>query len=320
MDNQPLVSIACITYNHEKYIAQAIESFLMQKTSFSYEILIHDDASTDSTQSIIRKYEKDNSTVIRAVYQTENQNSQGKSSFVPLFQMAKGKYIAICEGDDYWTDENKLALQVEIMESHPECSGCCHNTRAVNEQGCPHEGDMQLIHYKSEDIILDKTYLNANCRFCRTPSLMIRTSVMPRTKSDWENYSACRANGDMKWSAIIAATGNMYFLARTLADYRYVLTTGSGSWNARNKDKNINLRVFNSLENIKQYILSEYHNELCYDGYYVWLVLNSIKQFAKKHTKENWYILKSLLQITAKRGILIPGIYRYAIRKVKKGK
>lgn len=97
-----MVSICCITYNHEKYISEALESFLMQKTSFKYEILIHDDASTDNTAKIIREYEKKFPEIIKPIYQIENQYSKGnKINLVYNFPRAKGKYIAICEGDDY---------------------------------------------------------------------------------------------------------------------------------------------------------------------------------------------------------------------------
>lgn len=317
MNEQPLVSVICITYNHEKYIAQAIESFLMQKTTFPFEVLICDDASTDSTQSIIRKYEEKSPSIIHAIYQTENQHSSGKSNIPLLMQRAKGKYFAVCEGDDYWTDEYKLENQVTIMEAHSECTGCCHNTKAVNETGIPHAGKIQSIHYRKEDVILDKSYLKANCRFCRTPSILIRASVMPKTSEEWEKYNRCKANGDMKLSAIVAATGKMYFIAKNMADYRYVTTPGSGSWNARNRDKNINLIVYNSLENIKAYIEDAYHCEICYDDYCTWLFLNALKQYVKKRTEENRTILRSLFEKVTNNRILAKGIFHYIANKIK---
>ncbi len=116
---EPLVSICCITYNHEKYIRYAIESFLMQKTDFPFEIIIHDDASTDRTADIIREYEIKYPEIIKPIYQTENQYSKGvKPSFL-TFKKSKGKYIALCEGDDYWTDPLKLQTQVAFLEKNP---------------------------------------------------------------------------------------------------------------------------------------------------------------------------------------------------------
>lgn len=119
--NEPLVSIACITYNHEKYIAQAIEGFLLQKTSFPIEIIIHDDASTDNTKKIVEQYAKINPNLIFPIYQQVNQYSLGNKPFIKyVLPHCRGKYIALCEGDDYWTDPNKLQRQADYLEEHPE--------------------------------------------------------------------------------------------------------------------------------------------------------------------------------------------------------
>ena len=122
MDKNPvLLSICCITYNHENYISQAIEGFLAQKTSFNFEIIIHDDASTDATASIVKKYEQEHPNLIKAIYQTENQYSKGIKPWPNfVFPIARGKYIALCEGDDYWTDPYKLQKQVDFLEANPE--------------------------------------------------------------------------------------------------------------------------------------------------------------------------------------------------------
>lgn len=108
-DTIPLVSISCITYNHDNYIREAIEGFLMQKTTFPVEILIHDDASTDNTATIIKEYEIKYPQLIKPIYQTENQYSK-KDGTIGRIQRgrARGKYYATCEGDDYWTDPLKL--------------------------------------------------------------------------------------------------------------------------------------------------------------------------------------------------------------------
>lgn len=120
--NTPLVSICCIAYNHEKYIRQTIEGFLMQVTAFPIEILIHDDASLDNTANIIREYEEMHPELILPIYQKENQYSKGiKINATFLYPRARGKYIALCEGDDYWIDPYKLQKQVDILERNPRC-------------------------------------------------------------------------------------------------------------------------------------------------------------------------------------------------------
>ena len=120
---QPLVSICCTAYNHEKYIAQALDSFLAQKCDFPFEILVHDDVSTDRTADIIREYAAKYPEIIKPMFQTENQYSKG----VPInetfnFPRAQGKYIALCECDDFWCDDTKLARQIAHMEADPECT------------------------------------------------------------------------------------------------------------------------------------------------------------------------------------------------------
>ena len=133
---KPLVSISCATYNHEKYIAQAIDSFLLQETSFPIEILLHDDASTDKTADIIRAYADKCPDLIKPIIQAENQFSQGRRPGPQInYPRAEGKYIALCEGDDYWTDSRKLQKQVDYLEANPAVFLCAHAVRQINDAG-----------------------------------------------------------------------------------------------------------------------------------------------------------------------------------------
>lgn len=130
----PLVSICCITYNHKDYIREALEGFVNQNTLFDYEIIVHDDASTDGTAEIVREYASKYPDIITGIYQVENQYSKGVSpSLCYVWPKAKGKYIALCEGDDYWIDEYKLQRQVDFLEKH-EDYGLVHtnHVRLVN--------------------------------------------------------------------------------------------------------------------------------------------------------------------------------------------
>lgn len=121
--NTPLVSIICATYNHVPYIRQCLEGFMMQQTTFPFEVLIHDDASTDGTTEIVQEYERKYPDIIKPVYQKENQYSKGIRIFPTyVYPKSKGKYYALCEGDDYWTDPYKLQKQVDFLEAHPDYS------------------------------------------------------------------------------------------------------------------------------------------------------------------------------------------------------
>lgn len=132
----PLVSVCCITYNHELYICEAIDSFLMQETDFPFEILVHDDASTDGTTEIILNYAKRYPDIIKPIIQTENQYTKG-GLIAPrfLFPKAKGKYIALCEGDDYWTDKCKLQKQVSFLDRNPEYVITYTDSQPFDESG-----------------------------------------------------------------------------------------------------------------------------------------------------------------------------------------
>lgn len=135
-NSNPVVSICCITYNHESYIEDALEGFLIQKTDFPFEILIHDDASSDGTAEIIRDYEAKYPEMIKAIYQTTNQYSLNKRINQDFnFPRAEGKYIALCEGDDFWVDEHKLKIQKEFLDLNKEYVICYGDVKAIDENG-----------------------------------------------------------------------------------------------------------------------------------------------------------------------------------------
>ena len=148
----PLVSISCITYNHVNFIRDAIEGFLMQKTTFPIEILIHDDASTDGTENIIREYEAKFPDIIKPIYEKENQWVKGRrGSAVFNFPRARGKYIALCEGDDYWTDQYKLQKQVDFLEENNEYGLVSTAINCVDENN----NLLECANYVIDDKIFD---------------------------------------------------------------------------------------------------------------------------------------------------------------------
>lgn len=119
------VTIRCFTFNHERFIRQCLEGFVMQKADFRFEAIVHDDASTDNTAAIIREYAEKYPDIIKPIYETENQYSKHDGSLTRIMNAhTRGKYIAMCEGDDYWTDPYKLQKQVDFLESHPDYVMC----------------------------------------------------------------------------------------------------------------------------------------------------------------------------------------------------
>ena len=137
MDNQQvLVSIKCLAYNHEPYIRECLDGFVMQKTNFRFEAIVHDDASTDGTADIIREYAEKYPDIIKPIFETENQYSKHDGSLGRIMRDACiGKYIAMCEGDDYWTDPLKLQKQVDILEKDETLMACVTNCSVVDDKG-----------------------------------------------------------------------------------------------------------------------------------------------------------------------------------------
>lgn len=174
----PLVSICCIAYNHELYINNAIEGFLMQETDFPFEIIIHDDASTDRTAYIIREYQKAYPKLIKTIFQKENQYSKGvmiSPSFV--WPKAQGKYIALCEGDDYWTVPYKLQTQLAEMFKHPECDISFHPSYfEYMDFSRPNKANCQ--HRQKTCIIPLREIIHGGGGFCPTASLIIKKKVL----------------------------------------------------------------------------------------------------------------------------------------------
>jgi len=185
----PLVSICCITYNHEAFIRDAIEGFLIQKTDFPVEILIFDDASQDRTQEIIKEYVLKNRNII-SFLQTENQWSKGKYGLIDwLFPAAKGKYIALCEGDDYWTDPYKLQKQVDFLEENEEYAVCFHRYKIVdNETKSVRDDNCSSLFVKQPEIVDIDTNLFLNQWVTQPLTMVFRKDCLDLTLYDQYHF------------------------------------------------------------------------------------------------------------------------------------
>lgn len=147
--NEVMVSICCMTYQHANYIRQCLDGFVAQKTNFGIEIIVHDDASEDGTAEIVKEFETAHQELFKCVYQTENQFKKQNSFFKVMLPMCSGKYIAYCEGDDYWTDPLKLQKQVDLLESHPGSSFSFSKVELLFEKELPTHSYQNMDHYPS---------------------------------------------------------------------------------------------------------------------------------------------------------------------------
>lgn len=216
------VSVCCITYNHQFYIAQALESFLMQKTDFKYEIIIGDDGSTDGTTEIIERYCQQYPGRIQLI--SRNPNIGAINNQVDILGRASGQYIAMCDGDDFWTDETKLQKQVAFLDSHPDYVICCHHTRVIddNDNTVYVKKDPVNLEFEYADVLLGK---REETRIC---SLMMRNieAITNVTKHSW--YFQTHGTDTLLKLYALANTGKkIYVMPEVMACYR--LHTG-GIW------------------------------------------------------------------------------------------
>ena len=171
---EPLVTVSCSAYNHAAFIANALDGFLCQATTFPVEIIVHDDASADGTAEILRRYAARHPQLIRTVLQTENQYSQGRKIGTIILGLAKGTFIAVCEGDDYWTDPRKLEDQVAHLRAHPEAVLCFHDVSIVDSGGKLLAASKIDVHQSSEQQWVLCSVADVLPAMIPTPSVMYR--------------------------------------------------------------------------------------------------------------------------------------------------
>ena len=252
-----MTSICCITYNHENYIADAIESFLMQKTNFNYEIIIYDDASTDKTADIIREYETKYPGLIKPIYQTENQYSKGVETFNFSLQRAEGKYIAMCEGDDYWTDPYKLQKQVDYMEKHPECSICIHAAYRV----LPDKTKLKL-HVRpnrGNKVFTVEEVIHDNWIFAT--SSFLYPAVF---KTNRPYFYEIAPVGDYPLIIYLALKGKVYYIDEFMSAYRIDVKDSWSSRMSSSIEKRIAVynKIINMFDEINRYTEYKYDNTI----------------------------------------------------------
>lgn len=221
----PLVSVWMVTYNHEKFIAKALESVLMQKTSFGFEIVIGEDCSTDRTRSIIESYVSRFGEIIKPIYQTNNVGAF-RNAYEFALPLCNGKYIACLEGDDYWTDPLKLQKQVDFLEANPEFIFSFHDAMILNQR--TGEKHIRIGTGKIDEIIdLKSVILQKNIS---TASYVFRNILDYKSLPDW----FCRiSNGDYGLAVLIAEKGPGKFLPEVMSVYRI---HDGGVWSSKGLD------------------------------------------------------------------------------------
>lgn len=228
-----VVSICCITYNHERFIRDALNGFVMQITDFPFEVIIHDDASTDGTADVIREYEMKYPDLIFPIYQVENQYSKGIRGISARFNFprARGKYIALCEGDDYWTDPLKLQKQVDFLRNNNSNTMCFHAVQVMNAVN----GKLLHTHraYKHTRHVCNmRDIILGGGGFYKIVSAMFVKDALDNLP-EWYFLSPV---GDAALILVAATRGDIGYLDEVMAVYR---ARAQGSWSERKAHSSI---------------------------------------------------------------------------------
>lgn len=222
------VSVLIVTYNHEKYIAEALDSVLMQEVDFGYEIVIGEDFSTDNTRDILIDYQRKHPDKIRLLLQEKNFGFYGKYNFILTFHACRGQYIAMLEGDDYWTSPEKLQKQVDVLDNNPDCAICFHNVMVIYEDPpeLSHPFYVQdpngpFMQGKPRPISTLEDLIKGN--FIQTPSVMFRSRHFEKLP----NWFHMAFPGDWALNILNAQHGNIRYIDEVMGVYR---VHSGGAW------------------------------------------------------------------------------------------
>jgi glycosyltransferase involved in cell wall biosynthesis len=269
--DKPLVSVGMITYNHEKYVAQAIESVLMQKTDFKYELVIGEDYSTDGTRTIVCAYGERFPGLIRTILPEHNQGFHINANVT--LEACRGKYIAVLEGDDYWTDPTKLQKQVDFLEQNPGFAICCHAVNFVYEDGQPSRIGGYLAPKRNKYILRDLCILN----FIATASTVYRNNLF----EGFPLWYYEMAMGDWILHILNAEHGDIWFMDETMATYR---VHSEGYWTgmaAIEKKK----KIIKAIDRVNEYLEYKYNKEMMSTRYIYMQGITSL--YEKQHDIKN---------------------------------
>lgn len=266
------VSILCTVYNHEAYLRQCLDGFVMQQTRFRYEAIVHDDVSTDGSVAIIREYAEKYPDIIVPIYDTENQYSKHDGSLWRIMmRKAKGRYIAFCEGDDYWTDCCKLQCQFELMEKHPEYTICFHRVGVVTvnndpaKETCPRKyGTLWAKEEVTLHDYLKELCYNNNFTY-QLSSYFIRRPYMEQYVSWQTNLFRDFPYGDVPMALSALFHGNGFCIQSVMSHYRE-LSGGytSSMWMNLEKRLTIEAKECLAYSQLDVYLKKKYHDIIKY--------------------------------------------------------
>lgn len=213
---RPIVSIVCHTFNHAAYIEETFRGIANQETSSPFEVIVHDDASTDGAQEVIRRWRADHPGVFRCILQETNQLSRGQRIPGITYPMVRGDYVALCEGDDYWCDPTKLERQLRALRENPGVDLCLHPGRLIGPGG--RKGRVAFWHGRRETIYDADRVVSSRGQFAPTASLLFRARVIDRLPR-WFFEDPRVPHGDYFVESVGASNGALY-IPQVMSVYR----------------------------------------------------------------------------------------------------
>ncbi len=252
---QPEVSVVLLTYNHEEYIRQCLDSILMQKTNFSYEVVVGDDCSQDSTQAILKEYNDKYPGFFNMILR--EQNIGATNNLYDVLNKCRGKYLAGIEGDDYWIDENKLQIQFDFLERHQEYIGCSHPARVIDEIGQErHWGKryFDTCHWAYYKPIYT---FDDFCRFEKPgqASTWFYRNIYISPQYDYSIIKTANSLiADTTVMLILSSQGNWYYMMdKVMTCYRFISKPNKGSWASGSRHNNVSYENFSLYNNLEEY-------------------------------------------------------------------
>lgn len=334
MENRIIVSIICLTYNHERFIKKTLDGFIMQRTSFPFEVLIHDDASTDHTADIIREYEKKYPDIIKPVYQSENQYSKpGHKPIIATYLLpkAEGEYLAWCEGDDYWIDPHKLQAQVDALISNPSCVACLSKVEKITYDEVPKARYIPDC-FCEDGVIEGKDFvryaLNEKGFPLQLSGFMIRRNIYDQYLEESLPFRKYFKVGDIPLALFVGLKGNVFYINKVMSYYR---TGNPDSWVGRTHKTSDSSALYflgkaKAYEAFDKYTGYEFHQEADKVAkkvrFTAYLKTHNVKEMKSKEMKELYRQLSTKKKLREHLYSTFPGLMekRYSIKmRMKNG-
>lgn len=279
------VSVAILTYNQKEFIGKAIESALSQKTNFDVEILVGDDCSTDGAQETILAYQEKYPDKVRAVLHSKNLGQNGLFNTIETLKLAKGTYIAPMDGDDYWTDDQKLQRQVDFMEVHPDFSACFHNALITYEDGTPSH---ELNSPDQKDVITAEDLVGEDeIWFMATSAVMFKNGIM-----HYPEWFLKSSSGDIPRYVILAKHGPIGYVPGVMSVYRK--NRGGASFKDHYRDARFLYNRIAMYEGIDKELDYRHHDLLRLNIARYYRMLLDARQYQKSYFRRARLALKYL--------------------------